>query len=163
MSGTTHEYTSHLVWTGNHGTGTASYAGYGREHEIHVIGKPSLAGSADPVFRGDPARHNPEDLFVAAVAACHMLAYLALCARHGVVVLDYEDRPRGILVTHAGGGGKFDEVVLSPVVTIADGVHEALALELHDTAHERCFIARSCAVPIRHEATVRVAPAEMPA
>lgn len=155
-----HEYTSHLVWTGNRGTGTSSYTAYGRDHEIRIAGKPTLDGSSDPVYRGDPARHNPEDLFVAALAACHMLYYLSLSARHGVVVLEYEDRPRGLLKKFAGDGGRFEEVTLHPVVTIADAAREALALELHDRAHELCFIANSVAVPIRHEPVVRVAPQE---
>lgn len=157
----THEFSSRIVWTGNSGSGTADYAGYDRAHDIVVDGKPVLAGSAAAVFRGDASRHNPEDLFLASIAACHMLFYLSLCARAGVVVTAYEDRPRGTLVVDASGAGAFSGVLLSPVVTIADRSREELALRLHDTAHERCFIARSCSVPIRHAAVVDVAQAEV--
>jgi hypothetical protein len=58
-------YATRLTWTGNLGEGTASYAGYARDYTVVVPGKPSLPGSADPMFRGDPERHNPEDLLVA--------------------------------------------------------------------------------------------------
>ena len=79
-----HTYQARLTWDGNLGRGTSSYASYGREHHIDVEGKAALLGSADPMFRGTADRHNPEDLFLASIAACHMLSYLALCARRGV-------------------------------------------------------------------------------
>ena len=56
-------------------------------------GKPDLPGSSDPAFRGDARRYNPEELLVAALASCHMLWYLHLCADAGVTVLAYRDEP----------------------------------------------------------------------
>jgi organic hydroperoxide reductase OsmC/OhrA len=122
---------------------------------VEVEGKPELPGSADPLFRGDPARHNPEDLFLAAIATCHMLSYLALCARHGIRVVAYHDEASGVLALERDGGGRFTAVELNPIVTIAGDADGALAEGLHHTAHERCFIAGSCSVPIRCRATVR--------
>lgn len=87
-----------------------------------------------------------------------MLAYLALCARNGVRVVAYEDAASGTLAFDEDGG-RFTEVVLAPKVTVAPDADRALALRLHATAHERCFIARSCSVPVRHQATVTVAVA----
>jgi organic hydroperoxide reductase OsmC/OhrA len=150
-----HAYAARVVWEGNTGEGTARYAGYGREYRVQIEGKPDLAGSADPAFRGDAGRHNPEDLFLAAISACHMLFYLSLCARGGVRVLAYEDQAQGTMRTDASGGGQFEEITLRPQVTIDGQENAALALRLHDTAHELCFIARSCSVPIRHQPTVR--------
>ena len=63
MTAQRHQYAARLVWTGNTGQGTATYTGYGREYTVAVDGKPDLLGSSDPAFRGDPTRHNPEDLF----------------------------------------------------------------------------------------------------
>lgn len=157
MSERTHDYAARLVWDGNTGEGTARYDGYGRDYRVLIADKPELPGSADPLFRGDPSRHNPEDHFLAAISACHMLSYLALCARHGVRVLGYEDEASGRLALRADGGGAFDEVVLRPAVTIDNASKQELALQLHDTAHERCFIANSCRVPIRHEPVIRPA------
>lgn len=155
MTSREHAYTARLIWEGNTGRGTADYTSYERAYRIAIDGKPDLAGSADPAFRGDAAKHNPEDLFVAAIAACHMLFYLSRCARDGVRVLAYEDEARGTMRIGPNGGGRFEEVVLRPVVTIADAEHEALAARLHEEAHELCFIANSCSVPIRHDATIR--------
>ncbi len=88
-----HHYAVRVAWTGNTGSGTSSYASYRREHDISAPEKATISGSSDPAFRGDSTRYNPEDLLVASASACHMLAYLHLCAVNGVVVLSYEDRP----------------------------------------------------------------------
>ncbi|HEX6086563.1 MAG TPA: OsmC family protein [Thermoanaerobaculia bacterium] len=150
-----HEYRTHLIWDGNRGDGTATYAGYGREHRILIDGKPELLATADAAFRGDAAKHNPEDLLVAALSSCHMLSYLALCARAKLQVVAYEDDARGTMQEDGKGGGRFVEVVLHPVVTLARAEDAARATELHERAHELCFIANSCNFPVRHEAEVR--------
>src|SRR6185436_20939887 len=102
-----HEYRTHLIGDGNRGDGTSSYAAYGREYRVVVQGKPELSGSANPAFRGDAGKHDPEDLFLAAIASCHMLSYLALCARNGIRVVSYEDQASGTLVLDPSSGGRF--------------------------------------------------------
>lgn len=153
-----HEYKTHLVWNGNHGSGTSTYAGYGRDYIVEIDGKPPLRGSADPMFRGSAELPNPEDLFVAALSSCHMLSYLALCAQKGVSVLSYEDHATGMLLLTPDGGGRFEDVTLNPVVTIDDGAKLLLAESLHDDAHRLCYIASSSSTPIHHFAVVRIAP-----
>lgn len=156
MANDTHHYDVLITWDGNRGDGTAAYAGYGRDHHASVDGKPRLELSADAAYRGDPARLNPEDLLLAAISSCHMLAYLALCARKGVQVLEYRDAARGTMVTDARGGGRFTEVVLHPDVLVAGDADVERAKQLHEEAHALCFIANSCSVPIRNEAAIRV-------
>jgi organic hydroperoxide reductase OsmC/OhrA len=151
-----HEYKARLIWEGSSGVGTSSYTSYGRQYRIAVEGKPDLAGTADPTFRGEADKHNPEDLFLASISACHMLTYLALCARSGIRVVGYEDDATGRIELDASGGGRFVEVILHPAVTIAAG-DAARAMKLHEKAHALCFIANSCSMPIRAEATVAVA------
>ena len=157
IAGKEHEYVARLSWEGNAGEGTVSYERYGRRYRVRMDGKPDLVGSADPIFRGDAAVHSPEDLFLAAISGCHMLSYLALCARSGVRVLSYEDEARGTLRFDGKGGGRFMEVALTPRVTVSADSDAALALRLHEPAHETCYIASSCSVPIRHRPTVSVA------
>ena len=151
-----HHYRSQLIWDGNRGNGTATYAEYGREYRVVIDGKPDLHGTADAAFRGDAAKHNPEDLFLAAISSCHMLSYLALCARAGIRVVAYEDAATGTMKEDGAGGGRFTEVVLHPRVTIAGAEHRERAEKLHERAHETCFIANSCSVPIHHQATIEV-------
>jgi len=57
------------------------------QYQARVAGKPNLAGTADPAFRGQRDKNNPEDFFLASISACHMLTYLALCARGGIQVV----------------------------------------------------------------------------
>ncbi|PRX44783.1 organic hydroperoxide reductase OsmC/OhrA [Prauserella shujinwangii] len=152
-----HGYAVTVTWTGNTGTGTSGYAAFSRDHDVSAPGKPVLAGSSDPAFRGDPARWNPEELLVASLSECHMLWYLALCAQAGVVVTDYVDEAGGTMVEQPGGAGQFTEVVLRPRVTVAEEAMLAKAEELHGPAHEKCFIARSVNFPVRHEPRISVA------
>src|SRR5438270_7800350 len=152
-----HDYKSRLIWDGNLGTGTSSYTGYGRKYRVQFDGKPDLKGSADPLFRGDRDSYNPEDLFVAALSACHLLSYLALCARSKINVVAYEDSASGILKLRPDGSGIFESVTLRPVVTISPDSDEQRALELHETAHDQCFIAASVAIPVYHEPQIRIA------
>jgi organic hydroperoxide reductase OsmC/OhrA len=149
-----HTYHLNLNWEGNRGEGTSSYHSYDRNYRIRLDGRPDLLGSADSAFRGDPALYNPEDLLMAALSACHMLSYLALCARKGVVVHEYRDEAEGALTLTATGGGHFSSVTLHPKVRVASQAQADLARELHTKAHEDCFIASSCNFPIHHEAEV---------
>lgn len=151
-----HRYSAHLSWTGAAQGPTRDYASYARDYVVRIAGKPELAGSSDPLFRGDPTRHNPEDWLMAALSACHMLTYLALCARKGIQVVGYEDEAAGIMVLE-GGGGHFTEVVLHPKVTLAPGSDPRAAEALHEEAHRHCFIAASVNFPVRHEAETTVA------
>jgi organic hydroperoxide reductase OsmC/OhrA len=150
MSDKQHQYPVQVVWTGNHGNGTKTYQGYGREHEVRVAGKPVIAGSSDAAFRGDAGKHNPEDLLVAALSGCHMLWYLHLAAVAGVVVTDYVDDAVGVL-QERGNDGRFTEAVLRPRVTITADSDPEVAKRVHEDAHHACFIANSVNFPVRCE------------
>jgi organic hydroperoxide reductase OsmC/OhrA len=156
-----HHYTTHLQWTGNQGEGTTTYQSYTRDHTINVDGKcTELLLSADPNFRGDAARYNPEELFLASISACHMLWYLHLCAVNGIVVEVYEDQAKGTMTEEQNGSGRFTAVALYPSVTIRSADHQAKAIELHHEANNMCFIANSCNFAIEHKVTIRIAAAK---
>lgn len=143
-------YTVTVTWTGNRGEGTRTYRRYGREHDIACPGKPVIQGSAEPSFRGDAERHNPEDLLVAALSACHMLWYLHLCSSAGVVVTAYEDHAEGMLRIGLDGAGEFTRVTLRPRVTLSGDSDLAIAERLHKQAGAMCFIAASVKFPVAH-------------
>src|SRR4051794_35002052 len=136
-----HHYDVNLVWDGNN---TTDYTTYSRQHRLQIEGKLEVTLSADAAFRGDASKHNPEDLLVAALSSCHMLSYLALCAKYRINVLSYEDQATGVMQEDGKGGGRFDRAVLRPRVKIADASQIERAQELHHRAHELCFIANSC-------------------
>lgn len=158
----THSYQVCVTWTGNRGKGTAGYRAYGRDHEVAVetAGGPvphPIAGSSDPVFRGDPGRWNPEQLLTAALSQCHMLAYLHLCADAGVVVTAYTDHALATMTEDASGGGRFTEAILRPHVAVSSPAQIEKAVALHRQASARCFIASSVSFPVRHEPVVTAA------
>jgi len=147
-----HQYKTSLRWTGNQGTGTSNYRAYARNYEITgPLKAATLQGSSDPHFRGDATKHNPEDLLVASLSACHMLSYLHLCAINNIVVTAYHDDATGIMAENPDGSGQFTEVTLHPRVTITSVSDPAKALQLHEDAGKLCFIARSVNFPVRHE------------
>lgn len=153
--GRIHTYAMTVRWTGNRGEGTSNYRAYGRDHEIAGGGKLTpIPGSSDRVFRGDPARYNPEELLVAALSGCHMLAYLHLCADAGIAVTAYSDEASGTMDENEDGSGRFTSVTLRPKVSIADPARASEARELHERAATLCFIARSVNFPVRHEPSV---------
>jgi organic hydroperoxide reductase OsmC/OhrA len=146
-----HRYTVSLTWTGNLGSGTSGYREYSRSHEIGADGRPAIQGSADPAFRGDRSRWNPEELLVASLSACHKLWYLHLAVDAGVIVTAYVDRAEGVMEVGRDGVGRFKSVVLHPTVTVAAGSDVGLARTLHNPAHEKCFIANSVNFPVECE------------
>lgn len=146
-----HHYVATVRWTGNTGSGTSGYRDFSRDHEISAGAKPMIPGTADPAFRGLPERWNPEELLIVSLSQCHMLWYLALCAREGIVVTEYSDSPSGTMVENAAGGGRFEEAVLRPLVKLASPADRERALAVHEEAHELCFIANSVNFEVRTE------------
>lgn len=152
-----HHYAVTVAWTGNRGAGTSGYREYGREHTITAAGKVSIEASADRSFHGNADRWNPEELLLAALSECHLMSYLHVAVRHGVVVVGYTDDATGTMVQTEDGGGHFTEAVLRPRVTVQDPGQVDLAQSLHAEAASLCFIAASVNFPVRHE------PAAVPA
>ncbi len=151
-----HTYALTVAWTGDLGSGTSAYDAYSRDHLVRVGSKPAIEASSDPAFRGDPARHNPEELFVASLASCHMLWYLQLCATSRIVVTSYVDDAVGTMQEEKNGSGRFVDVLLRPRVSIGASGDPALATRLHEEAHRYCFIANSVNFPVRCEPVIEI-------
>ncbi len=150
-----HQYLTRTIWTGNRGEGTKTYRAYDRSYEIQIENKPTIKGSSDPAFLGDPTCHNPEEQLVAALSSCHLLWYLHLCATEGIVVTDYKDEARGTMEENEEGSGQFTNVTLRPEVTIEKKEHIEKAYSLHKKAHDFCFIARSVNFPVGCEPIIK--------
>lgn len=158
MSLDEHRYALTVRWTGNLGAGTSSYRGYSRDHDVEIPGLPVLRGSADPTFHGDRQRYNPEQLLLAALSQCHMLSFLHVAVKHGVVVTAYEDRAEALMRTNRDGSGQFESVTLKPAVTVAEAAAPELLEELHAEANKVCFIARSVNFPVLHQPSTVTEP-----
>jgi len=153
-----HLFAADLEWTGAKAGSTDDYRSYSREYTIRMDGKPDLVGSAAKEFLGDSNLHNPEDMLVAALSSCHLLTYLALCARKGVRVVSYKDSCAARMEEREGVI-RFVEAVLRPQVEV-DGDLE-LALRLHDEAHHECFIAASVNFPVLCKPQVRALTSDL--
>ena len=123
-----------------------TYDTYHRAHEVTFKnGAVVLAGSAAPAFKGDADRVDPEEAFVGSLSACHMLTFLAVCARKRLILDSYEDDAVGVLEKGEGGRLWVSRVTLRPRARFAAGtiVNETVLKDLHHTAHEQCFVANS--------------------
>lgn len=149
---TQHAYSSAIEWTGNRGTGTATYRGYDRTWQVVTPCKPIIACSNDPLLGGDPTLHNPEDMLISALASCHMLWFLHLASNAGVVVQSYVDAPEAIGETLPDGASRFLSAVLRPTIGLAPGMDRMVADAVHAEIHKVCFIARSVNFPVTIEA-----------
>jgi organic hydroperoxide reductase OsmC/OhrA len=131
-----------------------TYQTYNRAHDIMFKdGAIVLPSSSAPEFKGDAERVDPEEAFVASLSGCHMLTFLAICARKRLSLDSYEDEASGNL--EKGGDGKLwlAHVVLRPLVRFSEGVSVGAAdlAELHHHAHAECFIANSVRTDVQVE------------
>lgn len=118
---------------------------YNRSYQVTFAGGIQVAGSAAPEYMGNPELTNPEEMFVSALAGCHMLTFLFIAARQGMVIDSYVDEAVGTLGKNAQGKMAITHVTLKPQVSFSgDKKPTAAELEqMHHQAHETCFIANS--------------------
>jgi organic hydroperoxide reductase OsmC/OhrA len=122
---------------------------YSRAHEWQFDGGAHVHASASPhVVRApfsDPSGVDPEEAFVAALASCHMLFFLAFAAKHGFAITAYEDNAVGVMLKTSDGREWMTKATLRPRVVFT-GDKRPIAEEvdaLHHQAHEACYIADS--------------------
>jgi organic hydroperoxide reductase OsmC/OhrA len=117
---------------------------YRRDHAVRFGSGQAISGSAAPEYRGNPELMNPEEALVGALSSCHMLTFLAIAARKGLVVDAYDDDASGTLGPNEDRKLAMTEVTLRPRVVFSgrEPSREELG-KLHESAHRACFIANS--------------------
>ena len=149
-----HTYRATIAWEGSTGDG---YAAYTRDHEGAVPpATADLALSADPHFRGDPTRANPEQLLVLAASSCQMLSFLHVAATAKLDVLDYTDDAEGVMPERVQPM-RITRITLRPRVLVTAGSDVSRFEELMHEAHDGCFIANSLTTEVVVEPTVEIA------
>jgi organic hydroperoxide reductase OsmC/OhrA len=115
---------------------------YSRAHELRfedvTVPGNAAPGNIPPTAPHDPGV-DPEQAFVGALSACHMLWFLYLASVKKWTVDSYVDEAVGVL-----DRTWVSRVVLRPQVRFSGespGPEDILAL--HHRAHEKCFIANS--------------------
>lgn len=128
--------------------GEFSHEGFERRHQLQFNEGVNLtAGGAGNSFGSDP-----EQLFAAAMASCHMQTFLVLASKKRLQVVSYDDTAVAELVKGEDGLFRVSVIRMTPkVVFEGDKLpDEETIRKMHDKAHHHCFIANSvsCGVVI---------------
>lgn len=139
------EHRATIQWS--HSRGDFLGGKYSREHSWVFDGGVVVPASPSPSVVPKPwsneANVDPEEAFVAAIASCHMLAFLWVASKSGIGVERYEDEAIGRMSRNEKGVFWVSSVVLHPRVTYATEVTPEIEADLHHRAHQECFIANS--------------------
>ncbi len=126
------------------GSAEFTYESYSRDHAWTFDGGVRVSASAAPGYLGTPGLVDPEEAYVASLASCHMLTFLAIAARKRLVVEQYRDTAVGFMEKNAEGKLAITRVILHAKVSFGSSAPSHGDLEkLHELAHENCFIANS--------------------
>ena len=145
------EHRATLTWKRNTDA-EFTYQTYTRDYDWRFENGQVVRGSATPDFMGNPDCVDPEAAFIASLTACHMLTFLALACKKRFVVESYTDEATGTLGAGPNGKWAITKIELHPRIEFSGDKNptpEQIA-ELHDFAHQECFIANS----IKTEVTV---------
>ena len=149
------EHHASVVWKRT--SADFTYDTYNRTHEVRFKdGAIVLPSSSAPAFKGDAGFVDPEEAFVGSLSSCHMLTFLAICARKRLTVEIYEDDAVGYLEKGEGGKLWMARATLRPRVRFAAGaqVDEQALAEIHHKSHQECFIANSVKTDVAVEPQV---------
>lgn len=141
------EHTATIIW--QRGDQPFTDNAYSRGHEWKFDGGVTIPASASPDVVPLPMsvaeNVDPEEAFVASLSSCHMLFFLSLCAKRGLVVDSYTDAAIGYTGKNPAGRLAVTKVVLEPKVSfVGDNVPTAEQIrQMHEKSHELCFIANS--------------------
>jgi organic hydroperoxide reductase OsmC/OhrA len=130
---------------------------YSRGHEWAFDGGITVPASASPDIVPLPMSVaesvDPEEAFVASLASCHMLFFLDIAAKSGVVVDVYTDNAVGRMEKNAEGKTAITKVVLHPNATYSgERIPDQSEIgKMHHRAHELCFISNSVKTEVTTE------------
>jgi organic hydroperoxide reductase OsmC/OhrA len=146
-----HTFPLSVHWIGS----TLTAGEYSRDAVANSPGKPMITTSAAPGYNGNAARWNPEDMFGAALATCHMLTFFALAKKAGLDIHGYDDNAVATLEM-VDKAMRISTIKLAPTITVAVGTDEAKVHELFEKAHKYCFVANSVTTKVEMAATIVV-------
>ena len=148
-----HHYRVTSRWSGSTAVG---YEAYDRTHTVSTTPPTEeLTLSADPVFLGDPAMLDPEELFVIAASSCQLLSFLAVAARARIDVVEYDDAAEGVMPDDVKPM-RITQIVLRPRITVRGSVSETRVRHLCEVAHRECYIANSVTTQIVVEPAITI-------
>lgn len=130
---------------------------YSRKHLLRFDGGIEIAGSSSPhvvpIPMSDTSAVDPEEAFVAALSSCHMLWFLSMAAHQKFCVDRYFDAAVGVMAKNAQGKMAITVVTLRPEVQFSGEYTPTCEQinQMHQAAHDSCFIANSVKTEVRCE------------
>jgi organic hydroperoxide reductase OsmC/OhrA len=120
---------------------------YSRGHSWTFDGGLTIPASASPHNVALPfavaENVDPEEAYVAALSSCHMLFYLWIASKKRIGIESYVDDAMGVMET-VDGKTLVSRVELKPRVVYSGEAPTRKAEEqMHNQAHELCFLANS--------------------
>lgn len=137
----TFAYTTGVRWTGD------------RNGLLTSEGKPDIAVSSPPEFKGLAGQWTPEDLLVASVEICTMTTFIAFSLHKKLPLVSYASAATGSM-EFSDGRYRFTSVTLRPTIVVGTGEALALAASVLEEAHQSCFIANSICGRVIIEPTI---------
>jgi organic hydroperoxide reductase OsmC/OhrA len=141
------EHTATVAWTSAASADDFAHGRYSREHTWTFDGGVTVPASPSPSAVRAPwsnaANVDPEEAYVASIASCHMLTFLWLASKEGVVVTSYRDHAVGVMTRNERGRMWVRKVTLSPEIAYGSAPSADMIEHLHHAAHDECFIASS--------------------
>ncbi len=119
-----------------------------RECTIFGEGKPDLAVSSPPEFKGTPGLWSPEDMFVASVNVCLLMTFLAYSRHKNLELVGYECPVEGAL-EYSDGKYRFTEITLHPRLTLKSQEEVERARTILMDAHSNCLISNSIVAEVK--------------
>jgi organic hydroperoxide reductase OsmC/OhrA len=98
----------------------------------------------------------PETLFVASVAACFVLTFLAIARLSKFDIVSLRVNARGRLEKIEGAGYRFTEIVIKPVLEVRSASERERAERLLEKAERNCFISNSITAAVRLEPQIAI-------
>lgn len=128
-------YRTEYRWTGNGVEGEENMPGY----PPVAVGSPNGGKNLDP-----------EHLFVAAAEVCLANTFFFFAEKTRLDVKSYRSTSDAALEPAPGGGFRFKEIVIKPVIEVSAESADR-ANQMIDRAHRYCLVSRSMSCPVRVE------------
>jgi organic hydroperoxide reductase OsmC/OhrA len=139
---------------------------YSRGHSWSFDGGAVVPASSSPHIVPLPfsieSAVDPEEAFVASLSSCHMLWFLSIAAKRGLRVNYYRDVAIGEMSKNQDNKLVISIVRLRPHVDWdGDTPADSEIVEMHQKAHEECFIANSVRTTVLTEPVLRSASLQL--
>jgi len=139
-----YHYRSEATWTSN------------RRGIVEAEDIPRTINFSAPLeFQGEPGLWTPEHLLVSAVATCYLTTFRAIAEISHFQMESLQVATEGIL-EKLEGGLRFTQIIIRPVLTVANEDDRERGLRLLEKAERACLVTRSLNSQVVLEPTVAV-------